>query len=164
MRAPVVCFLFLLLTTAAALAHRTDDDVNAAYHKARDMLDPDGEISLENMEYELDMLYKCEPYTCETQGPAEVTKLSPAEIRWYQTMKTSVMLLRKIYPGYTKKVYCAIQSLLLDPQLCQMHHASELLARLTFLTQRDLASDELVKELNQKERKRRQKKLKSRSE
>lgn len=131
---------------------RSDDSkMNAAYKRARETLDPNNDFASSEFEYRMEQLAKCKPYVCESHGTS--TELSGAEITWFKTIHRAVITLRHTYPKETGKVWCAIHSLLQDPQMCQMHHASSLVASLTFLIQKDLASDQLVNDLNEKDTK-----------
>lgn len=116
------------------------------------MLDPDAEFALDETEYRLSMIEQCEPHECETEGDPTLTHLSKPEIKWFKHLQKAVVTLRQSYPEYIGKVFCAIQSVLLDPQVCQMHYASGLVSKLNYLVQVDLASNELVKALNKRSR------------
>ena len=143
----LLLFLPLLLLLATVSAH---DDIDDVYKRTRDTLDPDREIALEEAEYRLAVLERCTPHECQTQGDATLAKLSKAELRWFQHVQKSVVTIRRSYPEYVDKVFCAIQDVFSDPQICQSHHASELVSKLNYLVQMDLGSHELVKKLNKR--------------
>jgi hypothetical protein len=132
-----------------------DDDgsLHNAYKLARETLDPDNEIVDNEVQYRMEQLSKCKLYECESHGDPFVTKLSDAEITWFKTIHKAVITLRHTYPKQTGSVWCAVYSVLQNPEICQMHHASELISSLTFLVQKDLATDELVTSLNKKKKK-----------
>ena len=96
--------LLLLLVVAVAGVVFADSNVNQVYKAAKKSLDPNNELALDELDYELKALYKCKPYNCGTEGPSDLTQLSDAELRWYTTMKSAVVSLRKVYPKHVGKV------------------------------------------------------------
>ena len=141
--------LFLFVFVSVVSAGEKDVDIDTAYRLSVDELDPDGDFARLLLDYRMSVLETCEPYDCISDGTAEEhIKLTNSEITWFKRMQKVALTLRDVYPKLVPKVICSVHSLLMKPEICQMHHASQDIARLAFLAEKDLASHELVKDLN----------------